>query len=84
MNCFFLKFEKKWQYHQRGKWKELKKNDFEIYYERKMKKLKYATKILKRTNHIFHLCHRDKISNNTPIPLMYTTVYHKLVLVVFN
>jgi hypothetical protein len=25
MNCFFWNLKKKWQYHQRGKWKELKK-----------------------------------------------------------
>jgi hypothetical protein len=36
-------------------------------------------KQLKWRNHIFRLCHRDKTSNNTPIPLilpMHTTLYH--------
>jgi hypothetical protein len=32
---------------------------------------------LKWRNHIFRLCHQDKTSNNTHIPLMYTTLYHK-------
>jgi hypothetical protein len=34
-------------------------------------------KIWKWRNHIFRLCHRDKTSNNTPIPPMYTTLYHR-------
>jgi hypothetical protein len=37
-------------------------------------------KKLKWRNHIFRLCHRDKTSNNTPvppIPPMYTTLYHR-------
>jgi hypothetical protein len=45
-----------------------------------MKKIRISLegngKDLKRRNHIFHLCHRDKTSNNTPIPPMYTTIYH--------
>jgi hypothetical protein len=44
-----------------------------IYHQREMKKQ------LKWSNHIFLLCHRDKTSNNTPIPPispMYITLYH--------
>jgi hypothetical protein len=33
-------------------------------------------KQLKWRNHIFRLCHKDKTSNNTPIPPMYTTLHH--------
>jgi hypothetical protein len=35
-------------------------------------------KILKWRNHIFRLCHRDKTSNNTPIPTYTTYVYHHI------
>jgi hypothetical protein len=34
-------------------------------------------KKLKWINLIFRLYHRDKTSNNTPIPPMYTTLYHR-------
>jgi hypothetical protein len=65
---------------------DLKMFTFEIWNEKFRLKLKNwpyhqmeMKKQLKWTNHIFRLCHRDKTSNNTPIPLippMHTSIYH--------